>query len=281
MKKFLLKYKTYFIILLIILIILGILVLIAFDDRLKIKTYKVSDDEISNSFNGLKIAQISDLHGIIPIGLKDALQKQQPDMIALTGDIIDEYVTDLTPVYDFLMDCCNIAPTYYVSGNHEIWRYDYEDVMKKFEECGVKVLDNKTVALAKQDDIIYLTGISDPNVWDKEEAIEITEDAISSSLSMDGYNILLFHRADLLDCFNDANYDLILSGHLHGGQINIPFIGGLISPDMVWMPDYSGGKYKLDNDSIAIVSRGLANTTSVPRLFNRPELVIIELHSDN
>ena len=120
---------------------------------------------------------------------------------------------------------------------------------------------------------ISVYGIGDPDTWENDEAETYVKKALQKQERIDGYQILLFHRANMLDLFNGKTFDLVLSGHMHGGEIRIPFLGGLKSPHGDWFPKYSGGRYEV-NGHIYLVSRGIGNAVSVPRIFNRGEIVV-------
>jgi hypothetical protein len=166
---------------------------------------------------------------------------------------------------------------YAISGNHDYWNSkqfnEHQNMLKKL---GVKLLENTSTNIYKDNEKITIHGIADPISFDNKEAEGITKTGLSKLKISDGYNILLFHRANMLDLFKNEKFDLIVSGHLHGGQVRIPFVGGLKSPHGDWFPKYSGGRYDVNNNTY-IVSRGIGNPFIVPRVFNRPEIVVITL----
>lgn len=238
--------------------------------------YTVKGD-FPDNFEGYKILQFSDLHCKFYDGklIEDA-EKLKPDIIVITGDLVDDFYTDLTETYAFLQSIIKIAPVYFVSGNHDKLHPQYDGFLKSAEKMGVTVLENKKVEISKEAEHINLYGVSDPGFWlDNDSYPELIKSMEKIKVD-EGSNILLFHRANMLDFFNKYDFDLILSGHLHGGLIRLPLIGGIISPHKEWFPKYSGGKY-VKRDRTFIVSRGLGNSIEIPRIFNRPELVLIKL----
>lgn len=255
------------------------IILAALNTELQVTQYSIQSDSLPPQFDNFKIAHISDLHANLDPTLLKALSENQPDAIMFTGDSIDEYTQNLPDVLDFLTQCTQIAPCFYVIGNHEYCVEDMEGVLKQISDCGVVVLENQTARITRDNSSIYVTGISDPAFSSEEAAKLKLQSDLAKVQPQEGYNIMLFHRANMIDLLPQSGYDLILTGHLHGGQIRLPIIGGLIAPNGQWMPDYSAGKYDLNQNTTAIVSRGLANHIPVPRIFNRYELIIITLKS--
>ncbi len=248
--------------------------------NITIKTtyFSISNDNIPTSFDGYKIAQISDLHnaefGDDNEKLFEILEKEQPDIIAITGDLIDSNHTDIDVAIDFVEKAVEIAPCYFVTGNHEYWLGDaYEEVEKQLRECGVNVLRNEQIKLERNGECIQLIGVDDPNFT----ITSMTETL--SEFSIDNYSILLSHRPEIFDSYAESKVDLVLSGHAHGGQFRLPLIGGLIAPNYGFFPKYDSGKYSKDNTTM-IVSCGIGNSVVPVRFNNRPEVVIVELVSE-
>ncbi len=240
-------------------------------------THYTVSGEIPESFRGYKIIQLSDLHcKDFGPSLSEAIRRENPNIIVLTGDMIDEGITDTSQPFALLSECVSIAPVYAISGNHEKWLDHFDEYQKKLSSLGIVLLENKQVTLHSERDTITLYGLEDPGVWNSEAAEKIVARSKLSLSIQSGYGILLFHRSNMLGALIDSPFDLVLAGHLHGGQVRLPFIGGLRSPHGNWLPDYSGGKY-IRKNKLFIVSRGLGNAVSVPRLFNRPEVVAITL----
>lgn len=265
------------IICIVIVMLIIVITLTALNTKLEVTQYIIQSKNLPQEFDNFKIAHISDLHANLDPALLKALSENQPNAIMLTGDIVDEYTQNLPDVLDFLTQCTQIAPCFYVIGNHEYCVDDMEGMLKQISDCGVVVLDNQIASITKGSSSIYITGICDPAFASEQAARLKLQSDLAKVQPQDGYNIMLFHRANMLDLLPESGYDLILSGHLHGGQIRLPIIGGLIAPNGQWMPDYSAGKYNLNQNTTAIVSRGLANHIPVPRIFNRYQLIFITL----
>ncbi len=265
----------------------GIIAAKALDARLETTRYTIRSSKIPRAFDGYKIAQISDIHSDSVPGLVPEIRAENPDIIVSTGDLIHHsggYDSALSLI-DTLLD---IAPVYAVSGNHETWRGDCAGFSAALEELGAVLPHNRTVTLKKGGERIGLSGIDDPFSVVSRKIHAFLDEAVSALEPDRDYNILLFHRANWLDYFKNSGFDLIISGHMHGGQMRIPGLGGLVSPRSSWsgdrpilFPKYAGGRYALGETTL-IVSRGLGNPMLIPRVFNRPELVIITLkHKTN
>lgn len=246
---------------------------------------QVELSDLPSEFDGLRIAHLSDLHGHEygegSAELLAMVAEQEPDVIVLTGDIIDQE-SQLTMIPALAKGLSRIAPTYYVTGNHEwgIGTGVVNTLKGLLEECGVTVLSNEYVVLERDGAAIVLAGIDDPNGY----ADQTTPEELYAGIQTEQpglFTILLAHRNDRFDQYAAAGYDLVLSGHGHGGIIRLPFTDGLLGTNREFFPTWTAGVYTLD-DSTLFVSRGLGNNT-VPikgfRLFNRPELAVLELNS--
>lgn len=252
------------------------------NDTLGITNYTVFSSKIPPAFDGYKIIQLSDIHGK-EFGennqdLINKIEKQNADMLVITGDLVDEGVQNSKEIIDNLLGNTKLPKEVFaVSGNHDLWTKHFDAYKKQWETSyNIEFLENSSTKIQKDGQVINLCGISDPDIWNAEKAEEIVKENLAKIKTTDGYNVLLFHRANMLDMFLDSSFDLILSGHIHGGQIRVPFVGGLRSPHGNWFPKYSGGKY-LTGDKTYIVSRGIGNAVVVPRIFNRPEMAVITL----
>ncbi len=249
--------------------------------------YHVYDSQLPEGFEGYRIAQISDLHnaefGADNQKLLSILQKEQPDIIAMTGDLVDSNHTNIHIAAAFARQAVEIAPCYYVTGNHEAWLGEaYETLEQQLEACGVTVLHNQTEILCSGSETIQLLGIDDPDfaesgsgLFDLEAGI-ISEE-IERADAGAGYQILLSHRPEVFSTYVDPGIQLVLCGHAHGGQFRLPFIGGLVAPNQGLFPQYDGGVYTQDGTTM-IVSRGIGNSILPVRFNNRPEVVITVLH---
>ncbi len=260
----------------------GALLAKGLDDRLETTSYSVYSAKIPAEFDGYRIVQISDVHNDDVPGLIPAVQLAKPDIIVSTGDLAHDK-GGYEKAVSLVGRLAETAPVYIVSGNHEEWRGDSRELARALLSAGAQPLDNKTVILERDGAEIGLSGIDDPFSVMSCKIRDFLDKAQAALSPSDGYNILLFHRANWLDYFKDSRFDLIISGHMHGGQVRLPYIGGVVSPRSSWMsgkpvffPKYVGGRYT-DGKSEFIVSRGLGNPMPVPRVFNRPELVVITL----
>ncbi|MBE7020686.1 MAG: metallophosphoesterase [Ruminococcaceae bacterium] len=245
----------------------------------------INDGKIPLDFSGFKIAQISDLHdaefGENNEQLLLQLKKTEADIIVITGDIIDSRRVDVKKALDFAKQAVAIAPIYYVNGNNESRVPDaYKELKSGLEAYGVTVLENSTVTLRKGISVISLTGISDPKFnkkigpgWKRNPA-DIHIDAIPENKN---YKILLAHRPEYIDYYA-GNANLVFSGHAHGGQFILPFIGGILAPGQGFFPKYYDGLYEYGSTKM-IVSRGLGNSSFPFRVNNKPVIVLTELNS--
>ena len=246
-----------------------------------ITEYNYENGKIPVEFNGYEILQISDLHnksfGKDNSHLLNHVKTIAPDIIVITGDFIDRRNSDIEISLDFARLAVNIAPVYYVSGNHENGSAKYEKLKSELEYIGVKVLDNKIAELKIRSSSINLIGIKDYSFYDDEKSFPKD---LQSLVNRDQFNILLSHRPELMDIYVESGVDLSLTGHTHGGQIRLPLIGGIASPDQGLFPKYDSDIH-LENTTSMIVSRGLGNSIIPVRVFNRPELVVINLFNEN
>ena len=251
---------------------------------LELNTFTVSNGKIPQSFNGFRIAHVSDLHnkeiGKDNESLLEMLKQAAPDIIVITGDLIDSRRTDLEIALDFAEEAVKIAPCYYVTGNHEARLEKCEELKASLRELGVVVLEDEQVVLTRDGEQITLFGIDDPS-FETEYLLGHADEVVDSKLagfSIEGgsYTVLLSHRPELFEVYADHEVNLVLSGHAHGGQFRLPFVGGLFAPNQGFFPKYDAGLFS-EGDTNMIVSRGLKSGGLLFRLNNRPELVLIEL----
>lgn len=243
---------------------------------LVIKKYTVKTDMITNT---IRVVLISDLHSVYYGERQNKLiaeiNRQLPDIIMLTGDIADD-VKPHDGTIDFLEGVAHKYPCYYISGNHEFWSGEVDNIKAMFRSYNVKVLEGENEILALNGDTINICGVDDPEVGE-----EIFRQQINNAMKVDdseNYTILLAHRPERIEQYMKYDCDLILSGHNHGGQWRIPIVlNGFIAPNEGFFPKYGGGRYDVDN-TVMIVSRGLKkNIGKYPRIFNPPELVVIDI----
>ncbi len=249
--------------------------------------YELKSQKISESFDGYTIAHISDLHndslGKDNKRVIDLIVDAQPDIIAITGDMIDSYHTDADIAIDFINKVQKIAPCYYVTGNHEArLPNEYNELKTAMIDCGVTILENTTHTITIDGGSISLVGIDDPSFKSPYvvHGPEIIDEQLKNlNLTNEYYSILLSHRPEVFDIYVKYKVNLVLSGHAHGGQFRLPFVGGIFAPNQGFFPKYDAGIHT-EGDCSMIVNRGIGNSVFPFRLNNRPEVVIIELKSD-
>ena len=255
---------------------------------LMVNTITVSDSHIPSEFTGFRIAQVSDLHnaefGEENAHLLNFLSESQPDIIAITGDLVDAQHTDIGTALSFAEKADRIAPVYYVTGNHEASLPQYNELKTGLETAGVTVLEDKTIQLEHSGGFVTLIGLSDPNFTIKSDIFNEVPAVISTKLNdlikdETGYTVLLSHRPELFNTYVSCGVDLVLSGHAHGGQFRFPLIGGLVAPNQGLFPKYDAGLYTGGGTNM-VVSRGLGNSIIPLRFNNRPEIVLVELITD-
>lgn len=265
-----------------IFLIIIVISIIVHNKRIVITTINYRNSKIPSAFTGYKILQVSDLHnaefGKNQSTLIDKTKEIDPDIIFITGDLIDSYSTNIDISVEYIKGIATIAPTYFIPGNHESRIESYKELCDKLTSTGVKILDNKTTIIEKDSSLIGLMGVEDPSFIKTQNQNEEFK-SILTNLSKDintDFKILLSHRPERLSDYEDTNVDLVFSGHAHGGQFRIPFLGGLLAPNQGFLPKYTSGIYKKNNTSM-IVSRGLGNSIFPFRINNSPELVLVTL----
>lgn len=249
-------------------------------EDLEISRYEVASQKLPESFDGFKIVQLSDLHGAEfgedGMELVDKVGSLEPDMIALTGDFVTDE-GDLAAVKKLAGRLTELCPVYFVSGNHEFGSGLAVKVRNILERAGVKYLSNEYLTINRGDDEILLGGVEDPLAY----ADMLSPDELAQKMNdaaPDAFKILLGHRNYWMTEYPELPVDLIFCGHAHGGLIRIPGVGGLIGTDRRLFPDFDAGEYNNGRYTL-IVSRGLGNSVPIPRVFNRPEIVCVELSS--
>jgi predicted MPP superfamily phosphohydrolase len=245
---------------------------------LTVSKYTVESEKIPEAFSGFRIAQISDLHndelGEGNLRLISKLEMIDPDIIVITGDVIDRSRTNVDVAIQFARSACRVATTYYVNGNHEsvLPSGEYADFCKKMTDVGVIVLDDSATLISRDGEQINLVGLTDPSF----ERIPSTIDLAALRGDKSVFSIMLSHRPEDFEQYAECGYDLVLSGHLHGGQFRLPFLGGLYAPSYGLFPEYDGGRYE-SGESVMIVSRGVGNSSFPIRSNNPRDIVVIEL----
>lgn len=280
-----LKKRTIIILIIAMIILLLGLYLYLENATLQVTKFDITNSKIPKDFNNYIIIQVSDFHNTTSEKLYNYLVKeietQKPNIIALTGDLIDSRKTDINAAINFLKDIKDIAPIYYVTGNHEARVSEYSKLKEQMNILGVNILENKAIAIRKNNSTLNLIGINDPSFANENTVSdnEIIRTEINNlDYDKDIYTILLSHRPEVFNTYVSEKIDLVFTGHAHGGQIRIPFIGGVVAPNQGFLPEYTSGKYE-ENNTTMIVSRGIGNSIFPFRINNRPELVVIKLNS--
>lgn len=281
MKK--LNKKSVLIVSVLIILCLGIWTLWG-NTALEVNEYEIVSDRIPEAFSGFRIAQVSDLHnaefGEGNEKLIELLSQTDPDMIVITGDLIDSRHTDIEIALEFARQAIKLAPVYYVSGNHEARVPEYEDLKIGLVKAGTVILENQKIQIIREGESISILGIDDPSFQEEYlfgDAVSVTSSALSELQNeSDGYTVLLAHRPELFETYVDAGVDLVFSGHAHGGQFRLPFIGGLVAPNQGFFPKYDAGLFS-EGSTNMIVSRGVGNSIIPIRFNNRPEIVLVTL----
>lgn len=247
----------------------------------------VHSEALPEEFAGFRIAHVSDLHSAEFGGdnqrLLSMLRAARPDIIAITGDIISSYHVDLEPALHFAREAAKIAPCYYVTGNHEGRISLFPSLQAGLMEAGVTILRREAVTIERNGASIAIWGLEDPRFnpyegiflrkgWDIQGQLEV----LTESAGSEGFTLLLSHRPEYFETYCDFGVELVLSGHVHGGQIRLPFIGAIYGPDQGLFPEFDAGLYTAGGTNM-IVSRGLGNSSFPIRVNNPPELIIVEL----
>lgn len=253
---------------------------------LELNSYTITSGGLPEAFNGYRIAHVSDLHNA-EMGdgnekLLAMLRDAEPDIIAITGDLIDSRNTDVAVALAFAEEAVQIAPCYYVTGNHEARVSEYSELKAGLEAAGVVVLENDRAEIKLSGETITLLGVDDPSFNTDylfgDDATVISTKLAEITTDEDGFTVLLSHRPELFDVYVECGMDLVLSGHAHGGQFRLPFVGGLVAPNQGFFPEYDSGLCS-EGGTNMIVSRGIGNSIVPFRFNNRPEVILVELES--
>lgn len=257
--------------------ILVILTLIALDERLILRTYTVVSPKLTAE---VRLAVVTDFHSSDNADDVVAMVAScAPDAVLLVGDLFDDDIANRPTerTLSLMRQLSALYPCYYVSGNHEAWTGEMDALYQQTGEAGVTVLRMSSGVLTVRGQRIALCGIPDPyemvfsGAPDTEEQIRQAMENVDSA----DFTVLLAHRPELLAKYAQFPLDLVVSGHAHGGQVRIPgVLNGLYAPNQGWFPKLAGGAYTQDGTTL-IVSRGLAVRTRLPRIFNRPEVVLV------
>lgn len=254
------------------------------NNSIVLTSIEIENDRLPIQFDGFKILHISDLHGkFFGSNQRDLIKiigNSKPDIIVFTGDLVDSNHYDEGAGISLLRQATKIAPVFYITGNHEWWAGTFDELQRKLVNTGVTVLRDTSIPIKRRNEAIYILGIDD---IDKNSEPYKLDDILNTSLSnavrdlsRDDFKILLAHRPELISAYSAFDIDLVFSGHAHGGQIRLPFIGGLVAPNQGFFPKYTAGVYRVNNTAM-VVSRGLGNSIIPQRVFNRPEVILATL----
>lgn len=265
---------------LLVLAVLSLLVLAALHRGLVTRPYRVSSAKLSNE-TPIRLVVLADLHSYVHGAdqqpLIQKIKRLEPDAICLVGDIADE-IRPLDGMVLLLEGIRDLAPCYYVTGSHEYWG-DSAAIKEILRAFGVTVLEGETRTVALKGQRIAFSGLDDP-AFTPNKGYDMLLRPFER-LDQGAFQILLSHRPDPIETFAGYGFDLVLAGHTHGGQVRVPFVlNGLYAPDQGFFPAYAGGLY-LVNGTALVVSRGLSNSGGVPRVFNPPEVVAVDLIAKN
>lgn len=281
---------------LVLLIVIALLLFCSYQNRhLETTYYTYKAEQLGADLEGYRIVQISDLHNV-KFGknnqkLVDRIRECEPDMIVLTGDLVDSNHTNVDRAVQFVDEIVKICPVYYVTGNHEYWleKSEYDELMDGLVSAGVVILDNQVVEISRGDAKFRLVGLDDRSLADgtleallsdesirNNQAEQKEETADNEDSGEKELTVVLAHEPQYLARYAGTGVDLVLSGHAHGGQFRLPFVGGIVAPDQGFLPEYTAGEYYM-NGTEMIVSRGLGNSVIPVRLFNYPEIVCVGL----
>lgn len=247
--------------------------------------YEYKSDRVPYAFDGYRIVHVSDFHnarfGRRSRNLLKKIKEAEGDVIFITGDIIDRRTPYLKRAVNFINQVVKILPTYYVTGNHEAHYKRFDRLEEAIEQSEMKNISRTSDRLYIGNEYIHLLGIDDLWFYGDEDDHMVTdkfEADLKSRLQDkdDRLTLLMSHRPDLIDLYSRFPIDLVFSGHAHGGQIRLPFVKGLYAPHQGILPKYTEGVHK-KNDTSVVISRGLGNSRFPFRIFNHPEIVIVEL----
>lgn len=281
------KKKNFILLAVVVVVLIALVIWIIWGNTaLEQNIYTVSSSRLPEMFDGYRIAHISDLHntsmGENNEKLLDMLREAEPDIIAITGDLIDSRHTNVEVALQFAQEAMKIAPCYYISGNHEARVDEYDELKCGLIDLGVIVLEDSKVEISIGGETITLIGVHDPSFQTDylfgNSAMVMNAKLTELHTDGDGFTVLLSHRPELFNTYVDSDVDLVLSGHAHGGQFRLPLIGGLVAPNQGLFPKYDAGIYE-EGSTYMIVSRGIGNSIVPMRINNRPEIVLIVLNT--
>ena len=257
------------------------------NDSIQVERFECVSEKIPAAFDGFVVVCVADLHekefGPNNARLFAKIRAANPNVIAISGDLLIDPPLNAEFARRFVAEAAKIAPVYYVSGNHEAiapTQTEYLPFLTSLKEAGATVLDGEKVEFRRDGESIIIAGVADPLLELKTDRRLTSEQVVAEKLRRvspdERFTLLISHRPELAELYAKHGVDLALTGHAHGGQIRLPFVGGLIAPHQGILPRYDGGAYRI-GESTTIVSRGLGPSVFPTRLFNRPSLVVCEL----
>lgn len=260
---------------------------IYFDNKvMDISKYEIKSDKIPEEFNKFKIVHLSDFHsydfGKDNIKIIEKINNEHPDIIVITGDMVNKYDKNFERFLNLAQALSKKYQIFYIVGNHELGlrKEDLNFIIKKLSVFGIKIINNEKIPIIRNNRCINIYGLNVPllfyKIRNKSSDIEEIVNAVLNKCSEKEYNILLAHNPLYFETYSKYNVNLTLSGHVHGGMIRLPFIGGLLSPERKLFPKYSSGIYEINNKKL-VVSRGLGHSKPGIRLFDMPEILSITL----
>lgn len=249
-----------------------------------VSEYEIASEKLPESFDGFVIVHLSDLHnklfGKNQKRLIAHVKEQNPDMIVITGDLIDSNHPNVEIGLLLVEEAMKIAPVYFVTGNHDKYlsETDTYALFSGLERLGARVLNDEAVEiyLDKEEESVSLLGVDDDTILSNSQLTKTLDGLMKSEGDVTPFTILLAHEPQRMPTYSEFDIDLVMSGHAHGGQFRIPFIGGFVAPGQGFLPKYTKGLYE-ENGTKMIVSAGLGNSVVPLRLLNRPEVVKITL----
>ncbi len=271
------------------------------NQSIMMRTYTCQNSDIPENFRGYRIVQLTDIHSVRDVKqgemIHEKVRSADPDMICITGDLIDSAYYKRNGIkgeqYTLLLleELLKIAPVYMVYGNHEMVLLDNPDqnaFKVAVEKLGVEIINNKSFKIYSEDreEYIRLAGIQDPATLYKSfryagiktngDRVEAMLDTVTVGVRSEEFVLLLSHRPEYLEMYDQYSLDVCLTGHAHGGQFRIPFVGGVYAPGQGFFPKYTKGVYRTD-DLEMYVGVGIGNSTIPFRVFNPPEMITIVL----
>lgn len=249
----------------------------------KTVSYDLTSEKVSTELDGFNIVQISDFHNAEfsnnNSDLVNLVKGLKPEIIVITGDLIDSRKTNVEISVEFTKKLVELAPCYFVAGNHEARTIEYQSLRTQLINLGVKVLKDDFDEITVNGSKIVIYGIEDPDFVNQSgDQAEILRQKLNKFTLSDGYNILLSHRPEAFSLYCEYGFDLVFSGHAHGGQFYLPLIGGVAAPHQGLFPKYDKGKF-VSKNTVMIVSGGLGNSIFPFRVNNRPEIIDVIINN--